>query len=44
MKKDKLNSEKVFLINILYHMGFNDKGIKALSNVSKSDIKNAILK
>ena len=42
MKKDKIKPTKSFLINMLYHVGFNEKGIKTLANASKQDINNSI--
>ena len=44
MEKDKLKPTKRLLINMLYHIGFNEKGIKSLANASKNDIINSIIK
>tara|TARA_B110000438_G_C15537900_1_gene531411 strand:- start:195 stop:329 length:135 start_codon:yes stop_codon:yes gene_type:complete len=44
MKKDKLKSTKCFLINVLYHTGFNQKGIETLANASKQDISKSVIK
>ena len=43
MKKDKVEPTKSFLINILYHVGFNEKGIKTLANATKKDINNSVI-
>ena len=44
MEKDKLKPTKRLLINVLYHVGFNEKGIKHLANASKDDIINSVIK
>ncbi len=44
MKKDNLKPTKRFLINTLYHVGFNEKGIQYLANASKDDIINSVIK
>ena len=46
--KNKKNREiaptKSFLINLLYHVGFNQEGIELISGVSSEDIKKSIIK
>tara|TARA_Y100000814_G_C12292040_1_gene388803 strand:+ start:262 stop:396 length:135 start_codon:yes stop_codon:yes gene_type:complete len=44
MKKDRIKPTKSFLINMLYHTGFNEKGIKTLANATKKEINNSIIK
>ena len=44
MKKDKIKPTKSFLINMLYHTGFNEKAIQILANATKKDINNSIIK
>ena len=40
----QVSPEKSFLINMLYHSGFNNEGIKVLSGASKEQIKKSIIK
>ena len=46
--KNKKNKEiaptKSFLINLLYHVGVNQKGIELISGASLEDIKKSIIK
>ena len=46
--KNKKNKEiaptKSFLINLLYHAGFNQEGIELISGASSEDIKKSIIK
>ena len=41
--KSKLNAYKIFLVNILYHIGFNNHSIKKISCVSKDEIREVIV-
>jgi len=43
-KNKEITSTKSFLINLLYHVGFNQEGIKLISGASSSDIKKSIIK
>jgi len=46
--KNKKNKEvsptKSFLVNVLYHAGFNKEGIKIISGASPDQIKKSIIK
>ena len=42
--KTEVRATKSFLINVLYHVGFNQHGIKYISGASSSDIKNSVVK
>jgi len=46
--KNKKNKEiaptKSFLINLLYHAGFNQEGIELISGASSEDIKKSVIK
>ena len=46
--KNKKNKEiaptKSFLINVLYHVGLNQEGIKLISRASSEDIKKSVVK
>tara|TARA_B100000427_G_C15479138_1_gene582123 strand:+ start:1189 stop:1332 length:144 start_codon:yes stop_codon:yes gene_type:complete len=47
MKKKKNNEippTKSFLINVLYHAGFNKEGIKIISGASPDQIKKSVIK
>ena len=39
----KIPGAKSFLINVLYHVGFNKKTIKKIATVSASDIEECIV-
>tara|TARA_B100001741_G_C15957424_1_gene327342 strand:+ start:172 stop:315 length:144 start_codon:yes stop_codon:yes gene_type:complete len=43
-KSNELSVTKSLLVNMLYHVGFNKKGIENLSGVSSTDIKKYIKK
>ena len=44
MKKNNNTSEtKSFLINVLYHVGFNKKAIKKIASVSSTDVEDNIV-
>tara|TARA_Y100001970_G_scaffold259351_1_gene340207 strand:+ start:14660 stop:14797 length:138 start_codon:yes stop_codon:yes gene_type:complete len=40
----KIPGAKSFLINVLYHVGFNEQSIKDIASVSSADIKKHIIK
>ena len=40
----KIPGAKSFLINVLYHVGFNEQSIKDIAFVSSSDVKKYIVK
>ena len=40
----KIPGAKSFLINVLYHVGFNEQSIKDIASLSSSDIKKNIVK
>ena len=47
MKKNEKNTmapTKSFLINVLYHVGFNNKSIIKIANVSSKDIEEQVVK
>ena len=39
----KIPGAKSFLINVLYHVGFNKKTIKKIATVSASDVEECIV-
>ena len=39
----KIPGAKTFLINVLYHVGFNKKTIKKISSVTSSDVEESIV-
>ena len=39
----KIPGAKSFLINVLYHVGFNKKTIKKIGSVSSSDVEESIV-
>ena len=41
--KNKIAPTKSFLINVLYHIGFKDKAIQKIANVSSNDIKKEVI-
>ena len=43
-KSKKTPPTKSFLINVLYHVGFNQEGIELISGASSKDIKKNIIK
>jgi len=43
-KNKKVPPTKSFLINVLYHTGFNKRGIEFISGASEEDIKKNIVK
>ena len=43
-KNKKISPEKSFLVNVLYHCGFNNEGIEFISGASKDQIKKNIVK
>jgi len=47
MKKNKNNTmapTKTFLINVLYHVGFNKQSIIKIANVSSKDLEDQVIK
>tara|TARA_Y100000590_G_scaffold425335_1_gene533213 strand:+ start:474 stop:617 length:144 start_codon:yes stop_codon:yes gene_type:complete len=47
MKKNKKNMmapTKTFLINVLYHVGFNKKSITKIANISSKDLEDQVIK
>ena len=40
----QISSTKSFLVNVLYHAGFNKEGIKIISGASSEQIKKSIIK
>jgi len=44
MKKNSaIPKTKSFLINVLYHVGFNKKAIKKITSLSSSDVEDNIV-
>ena len=43
-KSKEIAPTKSFLINLLYHVGFNQEGIELISGASSKDIKKSIIK
>jgi len=43
-KSKEITSTKSFLINLLYHVGFNQEGIELISGASSKDIEKSIIK
>ena len=39
----KIPGAKSFLINVLYHIGFNKKSIRKIASVSSSDVEECIV-
>ena len=39
----KIPGAKSFLINVLYHVGFNKKSIKKIASASTSDVEECIV-
>ena len=39
----KIPGAKSFLINVLYHVGFNKKTIKKIASVSSADVEESIV-
>ena len=39
----KIPGAKSFLINVLYHIGFNKKSIKKIASVSSTDVEEGIV-
>tara|TARA_Y100000994_G_C15697563_1_gene443899 strand:- start:2422 stop:2565 length:144 start_codon:yes stop_codon:yes gene_type:complete len=42
--KIEVSPEKSLLINMLYHCGFNNKGIEIMAGATKDQIKKSIIK
>jgi hypothetical protein len=43
-KNNDISPTKSFLVNVLYHAGFNKEGIKIISGASPDQIKKSIIK
>tara|TARA_Y100001970_G_scaffold148505_1_gene182410 strand:- start:2786 stop:2929 length:144 start_codon:yes stop_codon:yes gene_type:complete len=43
-KNNEISPTKSFLINVLYHAGFNKEGIKIISGASPDQIKKSVIK
>ena len=43
-KSKKIPPTKSFLINVLYHVGFNQEGIELISGASSEEIKESVVK
>ena len=43
-KKESMFYSKSFLVNVLYHVGFNEKAIRKIANVTSEDIKKQVVK
>jgi len=39
----KIPGAKSFLINVLYHVGFNKKSIKKIASVTSNDVEESIV-